>query len=107
MGTQYTMQDGFYQQRLAKHGITALTPALPEQTVLHRIIVDELVRGILTPESKQSYLHSIRDLIKGGAQGVILGCTEIPLLIKAEDCPLPLFDTAILHAEAALNRAIA
>jgi len=74
---------------------------------VHRIIYDELVKGIIREESRKVYLKVIDDLQKGGAQGVILGCTEIPLLVKQKDVPIPIFDTTTIHAQAAVDWALA
>jgi aspartate racemase len=106
LGTRYTMSDGFYQARLAQFDIEALVPGAEHQELVHRIIVDELVRGQCTEKSRIKYIAIIHDLISRGAKGIILGCTEIPLLVKQEDIDIPLLDTAHIHAEAALNAAI-
>ena len=106
LGTRYTMQGEFYVERLAKHGITALLPTLEEQDEIHRVIYEELTRGIIRPESKAHYLAVIEGLAQQGAEGIILGCTEIPLLVRPEETSLPTFDTAILHADAALDAAL-
>ena len=100
------MQGEFYVERLAKHGITALLPTVEEQDEIHRVIYEELTRGIIRPESKAHYLTVIEGLAWQGAEGIILGCTEIPLLVRSEEAPLPTFDTAILHADAALDAAL-
>ncbi len=106
LGTKYTMSDGFYQRRLAQHALDVIVPAANEQETIHRIIEEELVRGVLLEESKRRYLDVIANMQQRRAQGVILGCTEIPLLVKQADCALPLFDTAVIHAEAALQKAL-
>lgn len=106
LGTRITMQHPFYRQRLAVHGLTTLTPSLDSQGEVNRIIYEELTYGCIRPESKAVYLDIIGELETRGAQGVILGCTEIPLLIQQGDCALPLFDTTRLHAEAALEAAL-
>ncbi|TDR78442.1 aspartate/glutamate racemase family protein [Paludibacterium purpuratum] len=106
LGTHFTMAETFYKDRLARHGIACLVPDTKGQQQLHRIIVTELTRGILSDASREVYLRTIDQLAADGAQGVILGCTEIPLLIRQVDCALPLFDTATLHAEAALQLAL-
>jgi len=106
LGTRYTMQGEFYVERLAKHGITTLLPTLEEQGEIHRVIYEELTRGIVRPDSKAYYLAVIDGLAQQGAEGVILGCTEIPLLVQAKDTFLPTFDTAILHADAILDAAL-
>lgn len=106
LGTRYTMREAFYRDMLSEHGIDTLVPTEEDQEVVHHIIVDELVRGKILDESRQEYLRIIGSLRERGAGGIILGCTEIPLLIRPGDSDLPLFDTATLHAQAALERAI-
>ncbi|MCB9480617.1 MAG: amino acid racemase [Desulfobacteraceae bacterium] len=106
IGTKYTMGDGFYQNRLSGFKIKTLVPDLEQQETVHRIIVEELVRGCFLKESKKRYIDIIEGLISRGADGIILGCTEIPLLIKQEDFKIKLFDTAEIHADAALQAAI-
>jgi aspartate racemase len=101
------MQKPFYREGLLKGGIETVVPDMSSQQKVHEIIFEELGKGIISENSKQVYLKIIDDLAQQGAEGVILGCTEIPLLIKAEDCGLPLFDTAELHAKAALLAALA
>ncbi|HDR1314944.1 aspartate/glutamate racemase family protein [Pasteurella multocida] len=101
LGTQFTMQDPFYRDLLLHHDITPLVPNQKQQQEMHRIIFTELCVGQIKPESKQFYLDVINDLAKQGAQGVILGCTEIGLLINQQDATLPFFDTTTLHAQAA------
>ena len=106
LGTRYTMSDGFYQERLSKFDIHALVPNSDQQEVVHKIIVEELVKGQFLEKSKNRYIEIIHDLISRGAQGIILGCTEIPLLVKKEDIEIQLFDTAIIHSEAALKASV-
>ncbi len=106
LGTRYTMQERFYVERLGNNGITAIVPEEKAQKEIHRVIYEELTRGILRPESKAYCLQVIDSLAERGAEGIILGCTEIPLLIKEADSTLPLFDTAVIHADAALETAI-
>ncbi len=106
LGTRYTMSDGFYQQRLSKFDINALVPNSDQQEVVHTIIVEELVRGQFLEKSKHRYIEISQDLISRGAEGIILGCTEIPLLLKKEDVDIQLLDTAIIHSEAALKASI-
>lgn len=99
LGTRFTMEKDFYKGRLkSEHGIEVLTPGEADIETVNNIIYNELVLGTIKPGSKQDYLKIIRKAIDSGAQGVILGCTEIPLLIKQEDCPVPVFDTTTLHA---------
>ena len=106
LGTRYTMQGEFYVERLAKHGITTLLPTVEEQGEINRVIYEELTRGLIRPESKAYYLAVIDGFAQKGAEGVILGCTEIPLLVQAKDTSLSTFDTAILHADAILDAAL-
>ncbi len=107
LGTRYTMSDGFYHDRIAQSGLNLVVPPPADQTVVHRIIVEELIQGRLREDSKAAYRHIISGLIEQGAEGIILGCTEIPLLIQQPDSPVPLLDTAALHADAALAYALA
>ena len=103
LGASYTMEEGFYRERLAeKFGLEVIIPEDEEREDVHRVIFEELCRGIFTDASKQRYLEIIKSMRTKGAEGVVLGCTEIPLLIKSQDIDLPLFNTAVLHAEAAL-----
>ncbi|ROS05555.1 aspartate racemase [Sinobacterium caligoides] len=106
LGTKFTMSENFYRQRLESHGLKVIVPSLADQEIIHRIIVDELVRGVFLQKSKAEYISIIGQLLQQGAEGVILGCTEIPLLIKPEDCHFPVFDTAKIHAEEALLCAV-
>ena len=107
LGTRYTMEMNFYRGRLAaKHGLNVLVPDEPGRTAVHDIIYKELGRGIVREEARRIYVSVIEDLVRRGAEGVILGCTEIPLLIKAENSPVPVFDTTALHAAAAVEFAL-
>lgn len=107
LGTRYTMEEGFYRERLAEtFGLKVIIPEDEDRGEIHRVIFEELCRGELTAASRQRYLEIIESMRAQGAEGVILGCTEIPLLIRPEDTSLPLFNTAVLHAEAALNVAL-
>jgi aspartate racemase len=106
LGTRYTMQGEFYVERLAKYGITALLPTVEEQGEINRVIYEELTHGIIRPESKEYYLAVIDGLAQQGAEGVILGCTEIPLLVRPGETSIPTFDTATLHADAILDAAL-
>lgn len=106
LGTQFTMSDSFYIDRLKHNGITVMTPNETEQAEIHRIIFEELCVNKILPQSKQIYLDIIRKLEQQGAQGIILGCTEIGLLIKQKDYPLPLFDTTEIHSLAAVDFAL-
>ena len=106
LGTKYTMQFDFYKNKLASHGIKTLIPDESGVEAINKSIYEELGKGILLPETKQLYLTIIDSLIRQGAEGVILGCTEIPLLIKQEDSRVPVFDTTLLHATAAVDFAL-
>jgi len=107
LGTRFTMEMDFYRTRLEKvHGLEVLVPDAPGRAIIHRIIYDELGRGIVREESRRAYVQIIEGLVGRGAQGVILGCTEIPLLIKEKDSPVPVFDTTALHAAAAVDFAL-
>lgn len=106
LGTAFTMDAAFYRERLDTHGITALVPDAADRDLVHRIIYDELCLGIVTEASRDEYRAVIGRLIEAGAQGVILGCTEIELLIDAGDSPVPVFPTTQLHARAAVDAAL-
>jgi len=106
LGTRYTMEQDFYRGRLERRGIEVLIPAEPDLTVVHNIIFDELVQGIVADESRAECLSLIERLIDRGVQGVIAGCTEIELLVHAEHLRVPYFPTARLHAEAAIRAAL-
>jgi aspartate racemase len=103
LGTRFTMEGNFYRDRLTKnHGIDPLIPNEADRALIHDIIYAELCRGILHPASKQTLLDAIERLRMRGADGVILGCTELPMLIAQSDTSLPVFDTTALHAQAAV-----
>ena len=107
LGTAFTMEEPFYRGRLeARYGLTVLVPDAHDRRLVHRIIYDELCQGITTMASRKQYVRVIRRLAEQGAEGVILGCTEIGLLIRPADSPLPVFDTTRLHAEAAVGYAL-
>lgn len=102
LGTRFTMEEDFYTARLTRqYGLEVLVPDAPERKLVDRVIFEELVLGQIRPESKAAYLAVIAGLAQRGAQGVILGCTEIGLLVQSGDCQVPLFDTTRIHAEAA------
>lgn len=108
LGTRFTMEQEFYRGRLERqHGLSVLTPDQADRDLVHRVIYEELVLGQIRPESRAGYLDVIGRMAEAGAQGVILGCTEIGLLIKPSDTALPLFDTTELHALAAVEWALA
>ncbi len=107
LGTRFTMDMPFYRDRLKQHGIEVVIPTEAERTEINTIIFDELVNNILRPESKARYLAIIDRMTReDGIQGVILGCTEIPLLIKPQDVALPTFDSMTIHATAAVEHAL-
>ncbi len=107
LGTRYTMERDFYRGRLAgKHGLNVLVPGEPGRTIVHDVIYHELGHGLVKDESRRRYAEIIEDMAKRGAQGVILGCTEIPMLIKPGDSPVPIFDTTAIHAAAAVDFAL-
>lgn len=107
LGTRFTMEESFYKGRLEEHhGLEVLIPAAADRELIHRVIYDELCLGVIRPESRQEYVRIIQSLAEQGAEGVILGCTEIGLLVHPEDTPLPLFDTTRLHALAAVDQAL-
>ena len=103
LGTKFTMSDNFYREGLLARGITPIVPDETTQNEIHRIIFEELCVGKFLPESKAFYLNTIEKLQEQGAQGIILGCTEIGLLVQQQDSSLPFFDTAALHAEMAVQ----
>jgi aspartate racemase len=107
LGTRFTMEEPFYRDRLEeRHGIRVLVPPLRDREEVHRVIYQELVLGKIREESRTSFARIVAELVQEGAQGVILGCTEIGLLLRQEDTPVPLFDTAVIHAEEAVAVAL-
>jgi aspartate racemase len=106
LGTRFTMEKGFYQDALSQQGISTLVPGADDREYVHRVIYDELVAGQIRDESRAGYVAIIRKLVERGAEGIILGCTEIPLLVDEASAGVPLFDTTQIHAEAALTYAI-
>lgn len=107
LGTRFTMEQDFYKDRIyEKYGIEVIIPSKEERCVIHDIIYNELVRGIIKPESKDKYKKIIQGLVEQGAEGVILGCTEIPILIKQEDINIRIFDSTTIHAEYAVKFAL-
>lgn len=107
LGTKYTMEQDFYKGRLAeKFGLEVVTPDEADRQIVHDVIYNELCLGNVRPESKEQYVEIIRRLGERGAQGVILGCTEITMLVQQPDTELPLFDTTRIHAEAAVAMAL-
>ncbi|MCD1643745.1 aspartate/glutamate racemase family protein [Aurantimonas coralicida] len=108
LGTAFTMEQDFYKGRLAeRHGLDVLVPNAEDRATIHRVIYEELVAGQIVDTSRDAYRAVIARLVNAGAQSVILGCTEIMLLVRPEDSTVPLFDTTALHAHAAIEMALA
>jgi len=107
LGTKFTMEQDFYKGRLKdEYGIEVLIPGEEDREAVHAIIYDELCHGIVDGSSKETFKRVIGDLVSEGARGIVLGCTEIPLLVKQEDAEVPIFDTAEIHAQAAVDTAL-
>ena len=107
LGTRFTMEEEFYKGRLSqKYGLNVNVPNAQEREIVHRVIYDELVIGEIRQHSKEQYIGIIEQMVDEGAEGVILGCTEIGLLIHKQDSQVPLFDTTRIHAEAAAEYAL-
>jgi aspartate racemase len=106
LGTAFTMEQGFYRERLAGHGLRVLVPDAADRASVHRVIYDELCLGVVRDQSRQVYRQVIARLVEAGAEGVILGCTEIELLVGADDSPVPVYPTTRLHVEAAVTIAL-
>ncbi|KKO52360.1 aspartate/glutamate racemase family protein [Paenibacillus sp. DMB20] len=106
LGTKYTMEQAFYKSRLESNGIKVLVPETPDREMVNRIIYEELCLGKIQQSSREDYKQVIRRLVDAGAEGIVLGCTEIGLLIKPEDSEVPLFDTTIIHAMESVNVAL-
>ncbi len=107
LGTIYTMELDFYKDKLRENGIEAIIPDSKEERVwIEDVLRNELSKGILNPETKKRFLDMMDRLVKRGAEGIILGCTEIPLIIKQEDTSIPVFDTTLIHALAAVDFAL-
>lgn len=106
LGTRYTMEKDFYKERLRQAAIEVVVPSPDDITIINDIIFNELAIGTISPQSKAQYLTIIDKLAAQGVQGIILGCTEIGLLIKQDDVGLPLFDTALIHSTAAVEASL-
>lgn len=107
LGTRYTMEQAFYRDRLSeRHAIATIVPEPDDRLTIHRVIYEELQHGRLREESREAFRAIIRRLVAAGADSVILGCTEIPLLIGPADAPVPTFDTTAIHAQAAVDWAL-
>ncbi|MFF1878566.1 aspartate/glutamate racemase family protein [Leifsonia sp. NPDC058230] len=107
LGTRFTMEEDFYVDRLRSRGLEVVVPDAAGRSEANRIIYDELVLGVVTEPSREAYRSIIRGLVADGVEGIILGCTEIELLVGAEDSPVPVFPTTRLHAHAAVEAALA
>jgi aspartate racemase len=107
LGTRFTMEDDFYRGRLVdKHSLAVIVPDDAQRGIVHQIIYDELCLGVIQPASRQRYVEIMDGLVSQGAEAIILGCTEIGLLVQSEDCRVPVFDTTRIHAEAAVELAL-
>ena len=107
LGTRFTMEQAFYRDRLSeRHGLRVIVPGPQDRETVHRIIYEELCLGVVTPESRSEYRRVIESLASQGAQAIILGCTEISLLVNQQDSAVPLFDTTAIHARAAAEKAL-
>ncbi|WP_422090980.1 aspartate/glutamate racemase family protein [Tenacibaculum ovolyticum] len=106
LGTKYTMEKTFYTDVLKNMGIEAIIPEEEDRTIIHDVIYNELSKGILNEASQKAYIAIIEKLAQKGAEGVILGCTEIPLLVAQKDVSIPVFDTTTIHATAAFKQSV-
>ncbi|MEM1440287.1 MAG: aspartate/glutamate racemase family protein [Pseudomonadota bacterium] len=106
LGTRFTMAETFYRGRLEAQGLVVDVPNGYDMDLVHTVIFDELCQGVINSESRTSYSRIIDALAADGAQGVIAGCTEIGMLVSPEDCPVPLYDTTVIHAQAAVDWAL-
>ena len=106
LGTRFTMEQDFYRERLEQAGIRVIVPDEPEREMIHRVIYEELCQGAINDSSKQAYLEIVAALAERGAEAVILGCTEIGLLIQQADTPVALYDTTEIHAAQAVEKAL-
>lgn len=107
LGTRFTMEQAFYRDRLSEHhGLRVVVPETEDRAVVHRIIYEELCRGIVKPESRSEYRRVMKNLATQGVQAIILGCTEISLLVDQQDSDVPLFDTTAIHARMAAEESL-
>jgi aspartate racemase len=106
MATAFTMEESFYTDRLIAAGLTPVIPDASDRAAVHRIIYDELCRGIVKPSSQASYIEIARRLADRGADSLILGCTEVGMLLNQSNVPVPVFDTTLIHCDAALRLAL-
>ena len=107
LGTAFTMERAFYRDRLAGHGLRVLVPDGDDRAEVHRVVYEELCLGVVSDTSRRRYREVIGRLVEAGAQGVVLGCTEIELLVEPDDSPVPVFPTTRLHVEAAVAASLA
>lgn len=106
LGTRFTMEMDFYAKKLKEAGVESLVPEKPDREFIHNTIMNELLKEVLRSETKEKFFEIIKELEERGAQGIVLGCTEIPLLIKQADIHLPVFNTLEIHARAAVEFAL-
>ena len=106
LGTKFTMKQDFYKKSLKSSGLEVFVPEKDDMDFINHVIFDELCLGVINPESKKRFVLIIESLVERGAQGIVLGCTEIPLLVKQGDVSIPLFDTMKIHVEAAVELAL-
>jgi aspartate racemase len=107
LGTRFTMEEDFYKGRLSeKYGLKVVIPPPSDRETVHRVIFDELCRGIVKADSRDAYLKIMERMRRDGAEAIIEGCTEIVILVRQEHTDIPLFDTTAIHAEAAVTRAL-
>lgn len=107
LGTKFTMEEDFYRGRLStRHNIAVAVPSAPDREIIHHVIFEELCHGIIKEASRQEFVRMISGLTKDGAEGIVLGCTEIGMLVHDSDVKTPLFDTTTIHAEAAVEYAL-
>jgi aspartate racemase len=107
LGTRFTMEQDFYRARLSANGIDSVIPCLTDRNTVHRVIYEELCLGQVNDESRFAYREIMQRMIDDGAEGIVLGCTEIAMLVGQADCPVPVFDTTEIHARAAVDYALA
>lgn len=108
LGTRFTMEEDFYKGRLTdKHGLSVITPSRDEREVVHRVIYEELCLGVVKDDSRAQYIRTMAKMVQAGAEGIILGCTEIELLVRECDSRVPIFPTTRIHAVAAVEFALA
>lgn len=106
LATAYTMEQAFYRDRMAARGVEVLVPDEADRALVHRVIYDELCLGVVNPESRQRFVEVIGRLVAKGAEGIVLGCTEVELLVSAKDSPVPVFASSALHAQAIVDFAL-